>query len=188
MTRCTTRQRASPLREIGESYKTFIKPITPQAPLANTRGNQVSGTMRENPKQLYKSGYHNGLGYIQPRVNTRPLLPTPNMRLTNPYNQRSSLQNYQRRNFYQRTSHYQSNNYQRRDNSYPNQTFFRPQGYNNYRSSYQSQNNFQNNPWSAFSSFGIEKLCVLLQDPRMFNLGTLNANQNGPKKQWVPRA
>jgi hypothetical protein len=113
------------------------------------------------------------------------------MRSSTSYNQRPTFQNNQRRNFFnygQRSSQYQQDNYQRRDNFYSNQNFFRPQAYHNYRPSYQTQNDYQNNPWSAFSKYGIGKLCVLLQDPRMFNLGTLNANQNGPKKQWVAKA
>jgi hypothetical protein len=113
------------------------------------------------------------------------------MRSSTSFNQRPSFQNNQRRNFSnygKKSSQYQYNNYQRRNNSYSNQNLFRPQAYHNYRPSYQIQNDYQNNPWSAFSKFGIEKLCVLLQDPRIFNLGTLNANQNGPKKQWVPKA
>jgi hypothetical protein len=186
-----TCQRARPLRKIGSSLNNVIKPITPQAPLVSIRGNQAPIARRENSTQFSNSSSRNGLGYSQPRVNYRPLLPTPNMRSSTSYNQRPSIQNNQRRNFSnydQKPSQYQYNNYQRRDNPYPNQNFFRPQGYHNRRPSYQIQNDYQNNPWSAFSKFGIEKLCVLLQDPRIFNLGTLNANQNGPKKRWVPKA
>jgi hypothetical protein len=188
----TRQQRARTLRKIGKPSKTFVKPITPQAPFVNTRGNQVPIVRRENPKQHYNLGSRNGLGYTQPRVNNRPLLSTPNVRPLTSHNQRSSFQNNQsnsRRNFYinKRLSQYQYHNYQRRDNSYSNQSFFRPQTYESYRPIFQSHNNFQNNPWSAFSRFGIKKLCVLLQDPRMSNLGTLNANLNGPKKQWVPK-
>ena len=177
----TCQQRARPLRKIGESWKTFVIPITPQAPFVNTRGNQAPIARRENPKQHYNLGSRNGLGYTQPQVNNRSLLSTSNVRSLTSHNQRSSFQNNQsnpRRNFYnnKRSSQYQYHNYQRRDNSYSNQSFFRPQTYQNYRPCFQNQNNFQNNPWSAFSSFGIEKLCVLLQDPRMFNLGMLNAN------------
>lgn len=180
----TRQQRARTLREIGSSSNNVFKPITPQAPFANTRGNQAPIARRQNPKQFYNPSSRNVLGYTQPRVNHRPILPTPNVRPLS-YNQRSSFQynqSFPRRNFYnynQRSSQYQPNNYQRRDNFYPNQSFFRP--------IYQTQSDYQNNPWSAFSKIGIEKLCILLQDPRMFNLGTLNANQNGPKKQWVPK-
>ena len=188
--RLTRQERARPLRNFGNLSNNINKPTTPQAPFSNTQGNQATIKRMGNPKQSFNSGFRNGLGYTQPRVYNKPILPTPNMRPSTSYNQRPSFHNNQRRNSYnsQKFSQYQRNNYQRRYNSYSNQTFFRPQDRPSYRTSYQNQNSFQNNPWSAFSNFGIEKLCMFLQDPRMFDLGSLKANQYGPKKQWVPKA
>ena len=116
-------------------------------------------------------------------------LPTPNMKPS--YNQRHSFQynlSSSRRNFYnkQKSSHRQSNSYQRRDNSYTNQRFFRPHNHQNFGPSFQNQNNFLNNPWSMFSSYGLETLNVLLHDLRMFNLGIFYTNHNGPNKHWGP--
>ena len=55
------------------------------------------------------------------------------------------------------------------------------------RPRFQNYNSFQNNPWSTLSNFGIRQLCILLQDPRMFNLGFLCTNHVGPIKQWGPK-
>ena len=54
--------------------------------------------------------------------------------------------------------------------------------------SFQNKTNFQNNSYFTLSRYGIEQLYILLQDPRVFNLGFLCANHGGPKKQWVPKA
>ena len=59
----TRQQRARPLRKVGVSSKINNKSITPQAPFANTRGNQASIKGKENPKQNFDLGFHNGLGY-----------------------------------------------------------------------------------------------------------------------------
>lgn len=92
----TRHQRARPLRKIGPSSNNVIKPITPQAPLESTRGNQAPIAKRENPKQFSNSSSRNGLGYSQPRVDNRPFLPRPNMRSSTSYNQRPTSQNNQR--------------------------------------------------------------------------------------------
>ncbi|GKC71214.1 hypothetical protein Tco_1117097, partial [Tanacetum coccineum] len=54
----------------------------------------------------------------------------------------------------------------RRDNSDPNQTF--PHS--------------QNMHLLIFSKFSLKTLCILLQDPRMYNLEMFYANLNGPKR------
>ena len=158
------------------------------APFVNTKGTQTPITRNETPKQFYNPVSCNGLGYTQARVDHKPILPTPNMKPS--YNQRHSFQNNQsssRRNFYnQRSSHRQYNSYQRRENSYPNQRFFRPHNHQNIGPRSQNQSNFSNNPWSMFSSYGLETLSVLLHDPRMFNLGVSYANNNGPNNHWGP--
>ena len=137
----TRRERARPLRNFENLSNVAYKPNTPQTPFANTRGNQVPIKRIENPKQSFNSGFRNGLGYTQPRVYNKPILPTPNTKPSTSYNKRSSFHNNQRHNSYynQHSPQYQRNNYQRRNNSYSNQTFFRPQGYNYYKPSYQNQ-------------------------------------------------
>ena len=169
----------------GQNEKTIV----PQTPFANTRGTQTPITRSETPKQFHNPVSRNGLGYKQDQVDHKPILPTPNTKPS--YSRRNSYHNNRsssRRNFYKNKtpSHHEYNSYQRRENSYPNQRFFRPHNHQNFGPRFQNQSNSFNNSWSMFSNYGLETLSVLLQDPRMFNLEMFCANNNGPNNHWGP--
>ncbi|GJV17865.1 protein CHUP1, chloroplastic [Tanacetum coccineum] len=70
-------------REIAST--SFVKPVIPQTHFANTRGPQAPIRRVESIHQGHHSSSHNRLIYTRPRVNSRPLLPTPHMRPSNSY-------------------------------------------------------------------------------------------------------
>ncbi|GJW03312.1 hypothetical protein Tco_1562168 [Tanacetum coccineum] len=71
----------------------FVKPIAPQTPFVNTRGTQAPNKRVETKYLGHHSDLHNRLGYSRPRVNPRPILPTPHMRPSNSYARRPCFQN-----------------------------------------------------------------------------------------------
>ena len=86
---------------------------------------------------------------------------------------------YFKNKYHSKTSTKRKNSFQRRDNSYQN---------NAYQKTNNSNFSCQDTPWKIFSEFGLKILCNLLQDPRMYNMGMVYANLNGPIRKWGPRA
>ncbi|GKB57351.1 hypothetical protein Tco_0913537, partial [Tanacetum coccineum] len=67
------------------SSTSFVKSNVPQSPFVNTRGSQAPIKRVQTNHQGYYSNSHNELRYTLPRVEPRPLLPTPHMRPSNSY-------------------------------------------------------------------------------------------------------